>query len=65
MKCYRAGIRSHYVDIWKTKNERAMLSKFRIGAHETGRYMNIPKHERICAAGYSSEVANEEHFLLN
>ena len=62
MKLYRAGIRPYYVDILKNKNERAMLSKLRISAHklaiEGGRYLNIPKHERIC-------TGDEEHFLLN
>ena len=41
----------------------------RISAHklaiEGGRYLNIPKHERICAACNSGEVEDEEHFLLN
>ena len=54
MKLYRAGIRPYYVDILENKNERAMLSKLRIGAHklaiEGGRHLNIPKHERICTA---------------
>ena len=69
MKLYRAGIRPCYVDILKNKNERAMLSKLRICAHklaiEGGRYLNIPKHERICTACNSGEVEDEEHFLLN
>ena len=68
MKLYRAGIRPYYVDILKNKNEIAMLSKLRISAHklaiEGGRYLNIPKHERICTVCYSSEVEDEEHFLL-
>ena len=46
-----------------------MLSKLRISAHklaiEGGRYLNIPKHERICTACNSGEVEDEEHFLLN
>ena len=69
MKLYRAGIRPYYVDILKNKNERAMLSKLRISAHklaiEGGRYLNIPKPERICTACNSGEVEDEEHFLLN
>ena len=69
MKLYKAGIRPYYVDILKNKNERAMLSKLRISAHklaiEGGRYLNIPKHERICTACNSGEVEDEEHFLLN
>ena len=69
MKLYRAGIRPYYVDNLKNKNERAMLSKLRISAHklaiEGGRFLNIPKHERICTACNSGEVEDEEHFLLN
>ena len=71
MKLYRAGIRPYYVDILKNKNERAMLSKLRISAYklaiEGGRYLIIPKHERICTACTcnSGEVEDEEHFLLN
>ena len=34
-------------------------------AIEGGRYLNIPKHERICTACNSGEVEDEEHFLLN
>ena len=66
---YLVGIHPYYVDILKNKNERAMLSKLRISALklaiEGGRYLNIPKHERICAACNSGEVEDEEHFLLN
>ena len=69
MKLYRAGIRPYYVDILKNKNERGMLSKLHISAHklaiEGGRYLIIPKHERICTACNSGEVKDEEHFLLN
>ena len=68
MKLYRAGIRP-YVDILKNKNERAKLSKLNISAYklaiEGGRYLNIPKHERICTACNSGEVEDEENFLLN
>ena len=66
---YLKGIHPYYVDILKNKNERAMLSTLRISALkraiEGGRYLNIPKHERICAACNSGEVEDEEHFLLN
>ena len=59
----------YYVDILKNKNERAMLSKLCISAHklaiECGRYLNIPKHERICTACNSGEVEDEEHLQLN
>ena len=69
MKLYRAGIHPYYVDILKNKNARTMLSKLRISALkraiEGGRYLNIPKHERICTACNSGEVEDEEHFLLN
>ena len=69
MKFYRAGIRPYYVDILKNKNERAMLNKLRISAHKLatggGRYLNIPKHERICTACNSGEVEDNKHFLLN
>ena len=41
-----------------------MLSKLRISAHklaiEGGRYLDIPKHERICTACNSGEVENED-----
>ena len=44
-----------------------MLSKLHFSAHklaiEGGRYLNIPKHERICIACNSGEVEDEEHFL--
>ena len=69
MKLYRACIHPYHVDVLKNKNERAMLSKLRISAHklavEGGRYLIIPKHERICTARNSGEVEDEEHFLLN
>ena len=69
MKLYRAGIRPYYEDILKNKNERAMLSKLRISAHkhaiDGGRYLKIPKQERICTACNSGEVEDDEHFLLN
>ena len=46
-----------------------MLSTLRISSHqlakEGGRYLNIPKHERICTACNTGEEADEEHFLLN
>ena len=46
-----------------------MLSKLRITAHklaiERGRYLNIPKNERIYTACNTGEVEDEEHFLLN
>ena len=69
MKLYRAGIHTYFVDILKNKNEIAMLSKLRISAHKLaidgGRYLNIPKHERICTAFNTGEVEDEEHVLLN
>ena len=44
-----------------------MLSKLRISAHklakECGRYINIPKQERICTARNAGEVEDEEHFV--
>ena len=46
-----------------------MLSKLRISAHkvviEGGRYLSIPKNERICTACITGEVEDEDHFLLN
>ena len=69
MNLYRAGIHPYYVDILKNKNKRAMLSELGISAHklaiECGRYLNIPKHERICTACNSGYVEDEQHFLLN
>ena len=69
MKFYRSGTRPYYVDFLKNRAETAMLSKLRISAHklaiEGGRYMNIPKQERICTACNSGEVEDEEHFLLS
>ena len=45
------------------------MLKLRTSAHklaiEGGRYLNIPKHERICTACNSGEGEDEEHFLLN
>ena len=32
---------------------------------EGGRYLNIPKHKRICTACNSGEVEDKEYFLLN
>ena len=43
-----------------------MLSKLRISAHklaiEGGRYLNIPRHERICTACNCGEIEGEEQF---
>ena len=69
MKCCREGIRLYHLGILKNKNERVMLSKLRISAYtlaiEGGRYVNIPKHERIYTACNTGEVVVEELFLLN
>ena len=49
MKFYRIGNRPKYIDLIKSRNERAKITKLRIRAHklriEGGRYINIPKCE--------------------
>ena len=46
-----------------------MLSKLRISAHkhaiEGGRFLNIPKHERIYTACNTGEVDDEEQMSSN
>ena len=68
MKFYRIGNRPKYIDLLKSRNERAMITKLRISGHkftiEGGRYINIPKCERFCNVCVSGEIEDEEHFLL-
>ena len=52
---------------WGTFNQRKVITKFRISAHnlevERGRYKNIPFNQRTCNL-CKSTVENEIHFLL-
>ena len=66
MKFYRIGNRPKYIDLLKSRNERAMITKLRISAHklriEGGRYINIPKCERFCNVYDSGKIEDESHF---
>ena len=68
MKFYRIGNRPKYIDLLKSRNERAMITKLRVSAYklriEEGRYNNIPKCERFCTVCDSDEIEDEEDFLL-
>ena len=68
MKFYRIGNRPKYIDLLKSRNEKAMITKLRVSAHklriEGGRYINILKCERFCNVCDSGEIEVEEHFLF-
>ena len=67
-KLYSIGTRAPYVDIMNIRNDKSILAKIRVSAHdlaiEKGRYSGIPRQNRICLACDLGLVENEEHFLL-
>ena len=66
--CYRSSNHPNYVDLLKSSNKRAIIIKLRIRAHklaiEGGRYIIIPRNQRVCSICDSCELEDEEHFLL-
>lgn len=57
-----------YLDIINLRKYRNALASFRAGAHdleiEKGRYLKIPKHERLCKLCIEKEIEDEYHFLF-
>ena len=53
---------------FKNFEYRRSLAKFRISAHklyiETGRYLGILRHSRICTQCSINEVEDEQHYLF-
>ena len=60
-----------YFDVLQNKEIRKQLTKFRISNHklmiETGRYQHskLPADVRFCPVCATSEIENEEHFIIN
>ena len=58
-----------YLRLIQNFEQRRSLIRFRISAHrlniERGRYLGIPRHERICLRCDSNSVDDEKHFLLS
>ena len=60
-----------YFDVLQNKEIRKQLTKFRISNHklmiETGRYQHseIPADVCFCPVCATSEIENEEHFIIN
>ena len=64
--------KEHYLDLIKTYQDRANMTRIRISAHrleiETGRYKNIPKNERTCSwcnLVFNNKDVEDELHLLN
>ena len=64
--------KEHYLDSIKNYKDRTNLTRLRTSAHrleiETGRYKNVPRHERSCAwckVVFSNSVIEDEQHLLN
>ena len=59
---------SDYLNNILNKKLRGLLTKLRISAHdlnvERGRYVNIPREERLCNCCNMRVIENEYHFLL-
>ncbi len=59
--------RPAYLDIYKYKTDRSILSKFRVSAHrlaiEKGRYQNIDRNERLCKSCNNGNIEDEFHFF--
>lgn len=57
-----------YLDSIAEKKFKISLTKFRLSSHdlavERGRFVNIPRSERICKYCHSKMIENEYHFLL-
>ena len=62
-------ITEFYVTALLPKNKRSLLSQFRCGvlplATETGRYKQVPRHERYCSMCKTNSVEDEIHFLCH
>ena len=58
-----------YLSIINKFDLRRSLTRLRLSAHqlliEKGRYIGIPRHNRICPRCTSNEVEDEIHFLFN
>ena len=65
---YKMGQRPPYVDILKSREDRASLCKIRISAHllmiERGRHLNIPRDQRYCPICNNNEIESENRFFL-
>ena len=64
------GTPEQYVDSRVfTRYERSVLARLRGGtlpiAIETGRYRQIPPHDRICKSCDTNHIENEHHFLFH
>ena len=59
----------HYLDIVTVRKFRKTLATFRSGSlgieTERGRYLRIPRHERICKVCPKREIEDEYHFLFS
>ena len=57
-----------YVTRYLSRSSRSIFSQFRTGILplriETGRYNNLPLHERLCVYCQENEIEDEFHFLL-
>ena len=57
-----------YIDTVKWFNLRKYITKLRLSSHmlkiETGRYTNIPRHERKCEFCTKNDIEDEFHFVL-
>ena len=61
--------RAAYVDALRNRSDRSLLCKLRVSAHnlaiERGRYLKVPRGQRICEICKSDEIENEQHMLLH
>ena len=66
---YKINERAGYVDALKNRSDRSSLCKLRVSAHnlaiERGRYLKMPRDQRICEICKSGEIENEQHMLLH
>ena len=57
----------YYLDVINVRNIRHTLAQIRTGHHpleiEKGRYMNIPREQRLCKV-CTSDIEDEYHFVL-
>ena len=65
---YIPNKRPSYVDQCKSKSDRSTLCKLRLSAHtlsiERGRYLKIPRQNRVCLCCNNGDIEDELHFLL-
>lgn len=73
LSCY-VTFKSHfgcekYLNIIKNFDQRRHLTRLRLSAHqlsiEKGRYLGIPREDRVCTRCNSGEIEDEIHFLLS